>query len=212
MDNEIFLIKLYEILLSSFGKQNWWPGETRDEIIIGAVLTQNTNWKNVEKAISNLKTNNCLSLECLRNASSDTIASLIRPAGFYKQKTSTLKEIAYYFTNNFNRNIKKKPYKFREELLSLKGIGNETGDSILLYAFDIPFFVVDAYTKRILIRHKIIGNHDSYLEIQSLFHSFIPKNAYVYNEYHALMVKLGKEYCLKKEPKCNTCPIKKGGL
>lgn len=212
MDKKLFLTKLYEILLDYFGKQNWWPGDTRDEIIIGAVLTQNTSWKNVEKAISNLKTNDCLSLNCIRETPPEMIASLIKSAGFYKQKSSTLKAISDYFANDFTESTKNSPKRFREELLSIKGIGNETADSILLYAFDIPFFVIDTYTKRVLNRHGIIKNNANYKNIQSLFHSFIPKDPYVYNEYHALIVKLGKEYCLKKAPKCELCPVKKGGI
>ena len=211
MNQKKFILNTYKVLFSYFGKQHWWPGDTKDEIIIGAVLTQNTSWKNVEKAITELKKHECISLSCIYKTDREKLASLIKSAGFYRQKSSTLKSLSEYLTADFNEDIKKDHLTFRKNLLKIKGIGKETADSILLYAFDIPVFVIDTYTKRMLLRHGVIEENADYDSIQSLFHQYLPRDAYLYNEFHALFVKLGKEYCLKKSPKCDKCPIKKGG-
>ncbi|MDP8242333.1 MAG: endonuclease, partial [Candidatus Celaenobacter antarcticus] len=147
------LIEIYDLLYDRYGPQHWWPGETRDEIIIGSILTQNTNWKNAEKAIENLKHKSLLTLTVLRNAEIKKIAQCIRPSGYYNQKATRLKEIAKYFHRKGLQSFyAHSTAKMRKELLALKGIGPETADSILLYAFEKPVFVIDAYTKRIFQR------------------------------------------------------------
>ncbi len=204
---------IYNRLYKSFGPQGWWPltisghktrhhaGEPKNdnhrfEIVVGAILTQNTNWKNVEKSLENLSKNNMLSMDRIRRANQKKLAKLIRSAGYYNQKAERLKLIAGFIFKNKNPT--------REELLDVKGIGPETADSILLYAFNKPIFVVDAYTKRIFER---LGFKErGYDELQELFHKNLNKDYKVFNEYHALLVELGKNYCRKK-PNCGGCPI-----
>lgn len=205
---------IYNKLLKSFGPQGWWPltikgnkskhhvgapktKKHRFEIIIGAILTQNTNWKNVEKALYNLSKNNVLDINKIRDINQDKLAQLIRPAGYYNQKAERLKLIAEFLSKNKN------PEK--KQLLNVKGIGPETADSILLYAYQKPYFVIDAYTKRIFER---LGyKKDNYDEWQSLFTNNLKKDTKLFNEYHALLVELGKNHC-KTKPVCKECPIK----
>ncbi len=197
------LIEIYKKLLQFFGRQYWWPAETKDEIIIGAILTQNTNWQNVEKAIINLKKEGLCALGKLRKISLDDIQRLIKPAGFYKQKSIYLKEIAMFF-ENFDENTE--TTLFRKKLLKVKGIGFETADSILLYAFSRPVFVVDAYTVRFVSRRKLF-NSTKYNEVQSFFMKNLPVDVELFKEYHALIVKLAKTYC-RKNPTCRVCPLR----
>ncbi|MEW6096895.1 MAG: endonuclease III domain-containing protein [bacterium] len=202
---------IYERLFKAFGPRNWWPGDTPFEIIIGAILTQNTAWANVEKAINNLKNHNLLEPEKLNEIPQDKLAELIRPAGYYQLKANRLKEfIEFLFSNYagdldkmFNRDM----WELRAELLGVKGIGLETADSILLYAGSKPIFVVDAYTRRILTRHNLIDEKASYTQIQDLFMNNLPQDVQLYNEFHALIVQLGKEIC-KSKPACDSCPLK----
>lgn len=186
-----------------FGKQYWWPADTQDEIIIGAILTQNTAWQNVEKAIENLKKVGLCSLDKIRNAPQNTIEDLIKPSGFYKQKSLYLKEIANFF-KDFNENTD--TLNFRKSLLNIKGVGLETADSILLYAFSRPIFVVDAYTKRFVERKKLFYSLE-YHKVQQFFMHNLPQDVELYKEYHALIVKLAKTFCRKK-PNCKECPIR----
>lgn len=204
------LMDLYNRLYTRFGPQHWWPGQTPLEIMIGAVLTQNTNWKNVEKAIDNLKAAGLLDVRRLYQVPADQLAELIRPAGYFNIKTKRLKNLITWLWEKYNGNIqtlKNKPTsRLREELLSISGIGPETADSILLYAIEKPVFVVDAYTARILGRHHLIAEGDGYAEIQSLFENALPKETALFNEYHALLVRCGKEFC-KPKPSCRGCPL-----
>ena len=206
--------KVYNKLHNAFGPQGWWPltikgfeskhhsGEPKNdkhrfEIIIGAILTQNTNWKNVEKALYNLSKSNMLDADKIIKSKKEKIAKLIRPAGYYNQKAGRLKIVAKFILKN------KAPT--RGQLLEVNGIGPETADSILLYAFNKPFFVIDAYTKRIFGR---LGcKKDGYDEWQKLFMDNLPSDVKLFNEYHALLVELGKNYC-KKKPVCGVCPVK----
>lgn len=210
------IIKLYNILYKYFGPQNWWPGDTIDEIIIGAILTQNTSWKNVEKAINNLKKADILSLYKIYYGDKEKIIEAIKPSGFYNQKYNTLKNISTLFFRNYKHSyeniLRNDISSIKKNILSVKGIGNETCDSILLYAFKKPTFVVDTYTVRILLRHNLIDIKDKYNDVKKIFSDSLESNIELYNEYHALLVRIGKEYCLKKDPLCNKCPIKKGGL
>ena len=204
---------IYRKLYSHFGAQYWWPAKSRFEVIVGAILTQNTNWQNVEKAIKNLKKAKALNAQKLHRMPKEKIARLIRPSGFFNIKSGRLKEFLRFFFENYNgdirRLIKQDKQILREQLLSVKGIGPETADSILLYALDKPVFVVDAYTRRVLARHKIIAQDADYDEVQNLFSKNLKIEVKLFNEYHALIVRLAKVYCLKNNPKCDLCPLKK---
>jgi len=204
--NKIKLI--YDKLFEAFGPQNWWPGDTDFEVCIGAILTQNTNWQNVEKAIKNLKDNKILSLKNLKEVNTKKLASLIRPSGYYNQKAKKLKNFVNYVYKNYNGSLKGffGSENLRSELLSINGIGPETADSIILYAAKKPIFVIDAYTKRIFSR---LGYAEqSYEALQELFMKNLGKNERLFNEYHALIVHLGKNLC-KKVPFCEDCPLNK---
>ena len=203
--------EIYHTLLNAFGPQDWWPGDTPFEIMIGAVLTQNTAWTNVERAIDNLKQANLLSLEALAMVEVETLAELIRPSGYYNQKARRLKGLIHYIIDthgDLQAFFDQDAVTLREELLCLKGIGPETADSITLYAAEKPTFVVDTYTHRIFSRHNLIGEEADYQELQDLFMDSLPAEIQMYNEYHALIVRLGKEFCKKSKPLCDECPIK----
>lgn len=206
------LIEIYRLLLDSFGPQHWWPGDTTFEIITGAILTQNTNWANVEKAIMNLKRARYLSPERLNDLDVSQLAELIRPAGYYNIKARRLKSFVNWLFENHNgelTNIERfDTAQLRSELLAIKGIGPETADSILLYAFDRPAFVVDAYTARIAQRHGLIQQDADYEQLRKLFQSNLPDDVQLFNEYHALLVRLGKQFCGPKA-KCAGCPLEK---
>ena len=203
---------IYKKLYSHFGPQYWWPAQTSFEVIVGAILTQNTNWLNVEKAINNLKKYNLLAPDKLYKLSHRRLAVLIRPAGYYNIKAKRLKSFLKFFIRHYHGNTRNmssvNTNSLRQQLLSLKGIGPETADSILLYALARPVFVVDAYTKRILLRHRLIPDDADYHETQNLFMRNLKSEVKLFNEYHALLVKLGKEFCLKNKPKCAICPLK----
>jgi endonuclease-3 related protein len=205
------LREIFDRLYKAYGKMGWWPGDTQIEIIVGAILTQNTAWKNVEKAIVNLKREEILTPKGLREVDLETLSELIKPSGYYNQKARKLKNFIEFLFSCYGGSIenmfKTELYTLREQLLSIKGIGEETADSILLYAGNMPIFVVDAYTRRILSRHNLIPEDASYAQIQSLFMESLPKDANLFNEYHALLVKLGKESCKKREPICSECPL-----
>lgn len=204
---------IYQSLYDHFGPQSWWPGDTTLEILVGAVLTQNTNWSNVSRAIANLKQEGVLSLEALCALPVGHLAELIRPSGYYNLKAQRLKNLLALLeegvvdmgslTNFFGQDLS----FLREKLLLVKGIGPETADSILLYAAKKPIFVVDAYSHRFLSRHGLVAEESSYGEMQELFMTALPAETDLYNEYHALIVCLGKEYCKKKNPRCEVCPL-----
>jgi len=208
----ISLKKLYSLLLKAYGKQNWWPAETPFEVCVGAILTQNTAWKNVERAIGNLKRENLLSPEAIAKLDIARLKELIKPAGFYNQKAERLKLFSKFIIESGGlEKLKRVPKEeLRKMLLKLKGIGNETADSILLYAFEKPSFVVDAYTKRLLFRLGITEKEDeSYMKVKTLFEKEIlpiKRNVHIYNEFHALIVEHSKVHCRKK-PNCKGCPL-----
>ncbi|NQU19167.1 endonuclease III domain-containing protein [bacterium] len=205
------LIRIYKKLYSYFGKQYWWPAKTKLEVVVGAMLTQNTAWPNVEKAIANLKRKRLLSFQKLSKAKISELANLIKPAGYFNVKARRLKNILEFIQARYQGNLRNMQrveiQVLRNQLLSVNGIGPETADSILLYAFDKPIFVVDAYTKRIFSRLEIVSSNSTYDEIQSIFMKSLRRNVYLFNEYHALIVRLGKDYCRKTNPRCNECPI-----
>ncbi len=204
-------MRLYNALYGNFGAQRWWPvaGEKNREleICIGAILTQNTAWRNVEKAIANLHKEKMIDAGKIAKCSSKRLAMLIRSSGYYNQKARKLKIFCAHLLKNYGgdlgRMLGKPVPELRKELLSLNGIGNETADSIILYAARKPAFVIDAYTKRIMQR---LGATDEqeYSELQKFFESSLPKNAKLFNEFHALLVEFGKEFCRKK-PECGGC-------
>ncbi|MCD6329043.1 MAG: endonuclease III domain-containing protein [Candidatus Cloacimonetes bacterium] len=203
------LVEIYDLLFDRYGPQHWWPGETRDEIIIGAILTQNTNWKNVEKAIENLKIKNLLTLVNITKTDMPEITQCIRPSGYYNQKALRLQEIAQYFMGSDVQSFSTRTTaEMRTELLALKGIGPETADSILLYAFEKPVFVIDTYTKRIFARSGIFPGNISYDEAQNFFMQNLQENAELFNEFHALLVRHAKE-CCQKNPHCIKCVLLK---
>jgi endonuclease-3 related protein len=177
----------------------------------GAILTQNTSWKNVEKAIQRLKENNLLSVKGLHQLKRQELASLIKSSGYYRIKADRLKAFVSFLFKDYEGDIEKMGEEsllvLRQKLLKIKGIGPETADSILLYGLEKPIFVADAYTKRILSRHSIIPEKASYGEIQKIFMSHLPHNKRLFNEYHALLVHLGKMMC-KKIPRCDICPLR----
>ncbi|MBI4972345.1 MAG: endonuclease III domain-containing protein [Candidatus Omnitrophica bacterium] len=206
------LPSIYKKLSACFGPQAWWPADTAFEVMVGAILTQNTNWGNVEKAIDNLKKYNLLSPSRLYQISQRRLATLIKPAGYFNIKARRLRHFLDFLLQTYEGNIKylarEDLAKLRQRLLSVNGIGPETADSILLYALEKPIFVIDAYTKRILTRHRLIKANATYDEVQDLFMKNLKTQVKLFNEYHALLVRLGKEYCLKNKPRCDICPLR----
>ncbi len=204
-------MNIYQVLLIAYGPQRWWPGETPFEVMVGAILTQNTSWANVEKAIANLKERDLLEPEKLYRLRITVLASLIRSSGYYRIKAKRLKAFVQFLVEEYEGNLQNMERgeleELRGKLLRIHGIGPETADSILLYGLRKPIFVVDAYTRRILSRHGIVSEDASYEEIQALFMSHLPHEEKLFNEYHALLVRLGKEVCRNK-PVCAPCPLK----
>ncbi len=204
------LMKIYQRLYAAYGPRHWWPGDTVFEVMVGAILTQNTSWRNVEKAIQNLKKEGVLNPKKMVHLRRADLASLIRPSGYFRIKADRLKNfLAFFFEaygGSFRKMGREETEVLRKGLLSIRGIGPETADSMLLYGLQKPVFVVDAYTRRILSRHGIVGQKASYEEIQQLFMDHLPSDEKLFNEYHALLVHLGKEVC-RKAPKCGLCPL-----
>jgi len=208
---ETLLIKIYKRLYEVYGPRHWWPGETPFEVMVGAILTQNTSWKNVEKAIRNLKARKVLHVRGIHQLKRSQLASLVRSSGYFRIKADRLKTFVNFLFENYSGNLGKMRKEglniLRQKLLGIKGIGPETADSILLYGLQKPIFVVDAYTKRILSRHGIISEKASYEEVHRLFMEHLPHDERLFNEYHALLVHLGKTLC-KKTPRCDLCPLR----
>lgn len=205
------LIEIYDILLEAFGKQDWWPGDSTFEIIVGAILTQNTNWTNVAKAINNIKAANLMSAEKLHRLDNSQLEPLIKPSGYFRLKAKRLKNFLNWLFDNYQgdlENVQRVSTDYlREQLLSINGVGPETADSILLYGFGRLKFVVDTYTARVMTRHRLIEPGADYDSLQYLFESNLPSDVKLYNEFHALLVCVGKEFC-KPKPKCDKCPLR----
>lgn len=204
------LLRIFDRLLAAFGKRHWWPGDTPLEIMVGAVLTQNTAWKNVERAIANMKRAGIMDLQRLFEIDVDALAEIIRPAGFFNIKSKRLKNLIRVICEKFNGSIDTmgsiEPARLRQLLLDVDGIGYETADSILLYALEKPIFVVDAYTKRFLNHHRLYDGNGDYTATQEFFMDNLPSDTYLFNEFHALIVALCQHYC-KKIPVCRGCPL-----
>lgn len=205
------IVEIYELLRSHFGLQHWWPADTSFEVMVGAILVQNTNWGNVEKAIGNLRDAGVLDYPSLVAMSPDEIAYFIRPSGYYNIKAQRLKNlltmIADKYSGELDQFFQDDPDSLRMNLLGVKGVGFETADSILLYACNQPVFVVDAYTHRVLSRHNLVEDEVDYETMQSLFVDNLPSDVELYNEYHALLVKTAATYCKKNNPLCGQCPL-----
>jgi len=208
------LVEMFDLLLKGFGPQNWWPADTELEMMVGAVLTQNTNWKNVEKAIQNLKRKGLLSVDAHHSLPTNEVAQEIRPAGYFNIKAKRLKNLIQFIMEQYEGTIslflEEGTQSLREGLLSVNGVGPETADSILLYAARRPIFVIDTYTHRILSRHGMIDEEVGYYELQELFMDHLPDNADFFGEFHALIVRAGKD-CCRKKPLCSQCPLEKWG-
>jgi endonuclease-3 related protein len=206
------LMELYQRLLDHYGPQNWWPAETPFEVMVGAVLTQNTNWANVTKAIDNLKARDLLSLPALLALEPLELAELIRPAGYYKLKAGRLRNLLDMIQSRYDGDLgymfSQDTEQLRRDLLATKGVGPETADSILLYAAQKPVFVVDTYTARITGRHGLSDPSMSYFELQELFSDSLPRDVALYNEFHGLLVRLGNQECKKSRPRCDQCPAR----
>ncbi len=205
------LNRIFSRLYSAFGAQHWWPADSAFEVMVGAILTQNTNWSNVEKAIAALKEKKLLNPRKLYQLNPKKLAGLIRSAGYHNVKALRLKSFLKFFLDNYaakNKSMAARDLtRLRQQLLAVNGIGPETADSILLYALHKPIFVVDAYTKRIFLRHGLIKEEAGYSQVQDIFMRNLKKDTQLFNEYHALLVKLAKDYCRKQNPKCETCPL-----
>lgn len=206
-------LAVYHRLYAAYGPQHWWPGDTPFEVMVGAVLTQNTAWRNVERAIANLKAAGYLSCHGILSCSDRDLAELIRPAGYFNVKARRLKALCAFLAA---QGVAERPGalhecaplpELRRRLLAVHGVGEETADSILLYALGLPVFVVDAYTRRIFARLGLIRGTESYGHIQQAFQATLPPEVALYNEYHALIVHLGKHVC-RPRPSCPECPLR----
>lgn len=204
------LNELYERLFNAYGPLNWWPGESPFEVMVGAVLTQNTNWGNVEKAIANLRQADALSLPAMSALEPARLAGLIRPAGYYNLKAKRLSNLLAMINERYDGDLEwffaQSTEEIRRALLAVKGVGPETADSICLYAADKPVFVIDAYTFRILGRHGLAEEDMGYFELQELFMDALPQEVPMFNQFHAMLVHLGKDRCKKTNPRCEGCP------
>jgi endonuclease-3 related protein len=207
-DPSAFFSRMYELLYGRYGPQRWWPGEDRFEIIVGAILTQNTSWTNAEKALINLKTGGALTPKRIRELPQNDLAILIKPSGYFNSKARKLKSFAQFldefYCDSLDCLFSQEPYSLRWSLLSVYGIGEETADDILLYAAGLPRFVIDSYTIRILSRLEVISGGSKYDSAQTLFESNLKSDVNLFNEYHALLDRHGKEVC-RKVPLCREC-------
>lgn len=205
------LFNIYSILLNEYGNRKWWPAKTKDEIIIGAILTQNVSWRNVKKAIDNLRDNKLITLKSIQTVDLIILAPLIKSTRYYNQKSLKLKRFTDYLFINYCGHLElmfeQKVERLRNELLNIKGLGEETVDSILLYAGNKSTFVIDTYTIRILKRLGIGNEEWKYKDYQRLFIENLDNDLALYKDYHAQLVHLGNLICKLHNPKCNDCPI-----
>jgi len=197
-------LHIYRMLLDAYGKQHWWPSDSPFEMMVGAILTQNTNWQNVEKAIANLKRSDALDAQTMLNISETSLQELIRPSGFFRQKAARLRLLCHFYLKHGGESGIKDLDDPRRSLLSLNGIGPETADSILLYALGMPVFVIDAYTSRTFARLGLTAADATYAELQEYFHAQLESEVPLFNEFHALIVQHAKQHCRVK-PVCQNC-------
>ena len=210
-NNRINVLGVFEKLFAYYGPQGWWPGQNRLEICLGAILTQNTSWNNAEQALKNLKSYGICSIEDLRVIPDSTLAQLIYPSGYFNSKTRTIKEFVRMISNKYEGSLAQfldlPVQQLRGNLLEIKGIGDETADAIILYASEMPTFVVDSYTRRIGARMMLPMATKSYRAYRNYFLENLPNDTSILNEFHALFVRLAKECCFKRIPNCNVCPL-----
>ena len=208
----VALLRYYEAMSGALGPMRWWPARTPFEVIVGAILTQSTAWGNVELAIANLRAARVLTPAAMDRVRASRLAELVRPSGYFRQKAKKLKAFVRFLRNEYGGSLKRmfaKPTsELREKLLAVHGIGPETADSILLYAGNHPVFVVDAYTHRIFGRHGITDGKPDYEKVRALIEGSIPRQAELFNEFHALIVNTGKTWCRKSAPRCDGCPLR----
>jgi endonuclease III related protein len=201
----------YQALSERLGPMRWWPAKTPFEVILGAILTQNTAWRNVQLAVENLRREGLLTPRAVAQVSATRLAALIRPSGYFRQKSRKLKAFVRFLNERYDGSLRRMfaapTAELRQQLLEVHGIGPETADSILLYAGGHPVFVVDAYTRRLLWRHGLAGEHAGYDELQALFSRHLPRDRQLFNEFHALLVEAGKHWCRRRAPRCADCPL-----
>jgi endonuclease III related protein len=207
------LVEYYQAMSEALGPMHWWPAGSPFEVIVGAILTQNTAWTNVERAIANLRRKRLLSIRAIKRISPRRLGNMVRSSGYFRQKARKLKVFVHFLQSEYGGSLKRMfatPTELlRQKLLAVHGIGPETADSILLYAGLHRIFVVDAYTRRILARHGLSNGKEDYDEIRAMFEDRLPQDAKLYNEYHALIVNTGKKWCRTKKPLCAECPLGK---
>jgi endonuclease-3 related protein len=205
------LSRYYSVLRGRFGPQQWWPARTRLEVILGAILTQNTAWHNATLALRNLRRSGLLSWQGLRRACLPSLEACVRPAGFYRQKARTIRDfvdwLARQHAGSLHSLFSLPAEELRGQLLELGGLGPETVDAILLYAAQRPLFVADAYTRRVLARHGFVSADADYHKTQAFLHAHLPRDASLFNEFHALLVEVGKKHCKPHSPRCAGCPL-----
>jgi len=205
-------LRYYDVMSRALGPMHWWPGETPFEVIVGAILTQSTGWTNVERAISNLRAAEMLTPSAMFRVRTARLATLVRPSGYFRQKAKKLKAFVGFlqeeFRGSLDRMFQTPTLELRAKLLSVHGIGPETADSILLYAGNHPIFVVDAYTHRIFGRHGITDGKPEYENVRALIEASVPRTPELFNEFHALIVNTGKNWCRKSAPRCEECPLR----
>ena len=209
LNNKSIVSTIYYTLSKAYGPQQWWPADSKIEIVVGAILTQSCAWKNVEKALKNLKDAEVLSIHGLMQVDILILSNLIRSSGYFNAKSKKLKAFAKYLYDNYDSNIEtlfdQKVDVLRAELLKIYGIGDETADDIILYAAGKPSFIIDNYTRRIIGRLNIFDTSKKYKGFQSMFHLNLPRDSDIFNEYHALLVIHGQKTCKKTEPLCSSC-------
>lgn len=205
------LLRLYDALYRRFGPQRWWPARSAFEVVVGAILTQSTAWVNVERAVAQLRRAGALRPAALAALPAARLARLVQPSGFFRVKAGRLRAFVRHLVRrhggDLTRFLRQPPAALRAELLGITGIGPETADSILLYAAGRPVFVVDAYTRRILSRHRVVSRGVDYGRLQAVFMTHLPRDPALFNEYHALLVRVAKEYC-RARPRCARCPLR----
>ena len=213
MNRTTLLHNVYHAMLDKLGPSSWWPGETPFEVAVGAILTQNTNWVNVEKAIANIREAGCMNARSMAELPEARLQEMLRPAGYFRLKATRLRHFLDFLRVEADWDIsalaRRDTDDLRARLLAVKGIGPETADCILLYSLDKPVFVVDAYTHRILTRHGQVPEEAGYDEMREFFMDVLSPDTALYGEYHALVVRVGKQWCKKRAPVCDGCPLQR---
>ena len=211
VEPSVALRRFFDKMLVELGPQDWWPARTRLEVILGAILVQNTAWQNAALALKQLRKKGLLNVARLRQAPGIELEECVRPAGFFRQKAGTIRNFLAWLDDACGGSLTDMfalpPHELRRQLLQVKGLGPETVDAILLYAGQHPFFVADNYTRRILTRHEVVHPGANYGEVQEFLHHHLPADANLFNEYHALLVEVGKQHCKRQEPRCGDCPL-----